>query len=69
MYSHPDLLKVIGWVVGWWWVEGSGGGLQDFSVSPGSGCKEGVPSQGGHQKEEHRVVHHVQEEHYEGHIQ
>ena len=32
-------------------------------------CQEGVPSQGGHQKEEQRVVHHVQEEHYEGHIQ
>ena len=32
-------------------------------------CQAGVPSQGGHQKEEHRVVHHVQEEHYEGHIQ
>ena len=32
-------------------------------------CQEGVPSQGGHQREEHRVVHHVQEEHYEGHIQ
>ena len=32
-------------------------------------CQEGVPSQGGHQREEHRVVHHVQEEHNEGHIQ
>ena len=32
-------------------------------------CQESVPSQGGHQQEEHRVVHHVQEEHYEGHIQ
>ena len=32
-------------------------------------CQEGVPSQGGHQKEEQRVVHHVQEEHFEGHIQ
>ena len=31
-------------------------------------CQEGVPSQGGHQKEEHGVVHHVQEEHNEGHI-
>ena len=32
-------------------------------------CQEGVPSQGGHQREEHRVVHCVQEEHNEGHIQ
>ena len=32
-------------------------------------CQEGVLSQGGHQREEHRVVHHVQEEHNEGHIQ
>ena len=34
-----------------------------------SDCQEGVPSQGGHQREEHRVVHRVQEEHNEGHIQ
>ena len=32
-------------------------------------CQEGVLSQGGHQREEHRVVHRVQEEHNEGHIQ
>ena len=32
-------------------------------------CQEGVPSQGGHQREEQRVVHRVQEEHNEGHIQ
>ena len=32
-------------------------------------CQEGVPSQGGHQREEHRVVHCVQEVHNEGHIQ
>ena len=31
-------------------------------------CQEGVPSQGGHQMEEHGVVHRVQEEHNEGHI-
>ena len=31
-------------------------------------CQEGVPSQGGQQREEHRVVHHVQVEHYEGHF-
>ena len=31
-------------------------------------CQEGVPSQGGHQREEHRVAHRVQEEHNEGHI-
>ena len=30
-------------------------------------CQEGVPSQGGLHMEEHSVVHHVQEEHYEGH--
>ena len=32
-------------------------------------CQEGVPSQGGQHMEEHSasVVHHVQEEHYEGH--
>ena len=29
-------------------------------------CQEGVPSQGGQQREEHRVVHHVQVEHYQG---
>ena len=28
-------------------------------------CQEGVPFQGGHQREDHRVVHHVQ---YEGHF-
>ena len=32
-------------------------------------CQEGIPSQGGHQREEQRVVHRVQEEHNEGHIQ
>ena len=32
-------------------------------------CQEGVPSQGGHQREEQRVVQRVQEEHNEGHIQ
>ena len=31
-------------------------------------CQESVQSQGGHQRKEHRVAHHVQEEHYEGHI-
>ena len=29
-------------------------------------CQEGVPSQGGQWREEHRVVHHDQVEHYEG---
>ena len=29
-------------------------------------CQEGVPSQGGQHTEENRVVHHVQEEHYQG---
>ena len=29
-------------------------------------CQEGVPSQGGQQREEHRVVHYDQEEHYQG---
>ena len=32
-------------------------------------CQEGVPSQGGQQREEQRVVQRVQEEHNEGHIQ
>ena len=32
-------------------------------------CQEGVPSQGGHQRKEHRVVLQVQEEHSEGQIQ
>ena len=32
-------------------------------------CHDGVQSQGGQQREKYRVVHHVQEEHYEGHIQ
>ena len=32
-------------------------------------CQEGVPSQGGQLREEHRVVHHVQEEHNAGYIQ
>ena len=32
-------------------------------------CQEGIPSQGGHQREEQRVVQRVQEEHNEGHIQ
>ena len=31
-------------------------------------CHDGVQSQGGQQREKHRVVHHAQEEHYEGHI-
>ena len=31
--------------------------------------QEGIPSQGGHQREEQRVVQCVQEEHNEGHIQ
>ena len=31
-------------------------------------CQEGVPSQGGQKKEEHRVVRHVQVEHYQGHF-
>ena len=31
--------------------------------------QEGVPSQGGNQREEHMVVHCVQEENNEGHIQ
>ena len=31
-------------------------------------CQEGVPSQGGQRREEHRVVHHVQVEHYIGHF-
>ena len=29
-------------------------------------CQEGVPSQGGQQREVHRVVHHAQVEYYEG---
>ena len=29
-------------------------------------CQDGVPSQGGPGREEHRVVHHVQVEHYQG---
>jgi len=29
-------------------------------------CQKGIPSQGGQHKEEHRVVHHVKEEHYQG---
>ena len=32
-------------------------------------CQDSIPSPGGHQREEHRVVHHDQEEHNEGHIQ
>ena len=28
-------------------------------------CQKGIPSQGGQCREEHRVVHHVQEEHYQ----
>ena len=32
-------------------------------------CHDGVQSQGGQRREKHRVVHQVQEEHYEGHIQ
>ena len=31
-------------------------------------CQEGVPSQGGQQREEHRAVQHVQVEHFEGHF-
>ena len=31
-------------------------------------CQEVVPSQGGQQRKDHRVVHHVQVEHYEGQI-
>ena len=31
-------------------------------------CQEGIPSQGGQRREEHRVVHHVQEEHYQGNL-
>ena len=30
-------------------------------------CHNGVQSQGGQWREKYRVVHHVQEEHYEGH--
>ena len=29
-------------------------------------CQDGVPSQGGQQREEHRVVHHDQVDHYQG---
>ena len=29
-------------------------------------CQEGVQSQGGQQREEHMVVHHVHVEHYQG---
>ena len=32
-------------------------------------CHKGVQSQGGQWREKHRVVHHVQEEYYEGHIE
>ena len=32
------------------------------------GCQDGVPSQGGQEREEHRVVQHVQVEHYQGHF-
>ena len=38
-------------------------------ICPTPECQEGLPSQGEHQKEEHMVVHHVQEEQNEGHIQ
>ena len=31
-------------------------------------CQEGVPIQGGEQREDHRVVHHVQEGHYQEHL-
>ena len=31
-------------------------------------CQEGVPSQDGQLREEHRVVHHDQVEHYEVHF-
>ena len=33
------------------------------------GCQDSIPSQGGQHREEHRVVHRIQEEHYDGHIQ
>ena len=33
------------------------------------GCQDSIPSQGGQHREEHRVVHSIQEEHYDGHIQ
>ena len=31
-------------------------------------CQDSIQSQAGQRREEHRVVHHVQEEHYDGHI-
>ena len=31
------------------------------------GCLDSIRSQGGQRREEYRVVHHIQEEHHEGH--
>ena len=31
-------------------------------------CQEGVPREGGQQREEHRIVHHVQTEHHQVHL-
>ena len=53
----------------WVWVIMTGPGLENMvqiETQSTPECQVGVPSQGWQQREEHRVVHHVQVKHYEG---